>query len=144
MYISKLGFIYFKDNKFEDGALVDGELVNRSFFPSASPRPHLLPKLDNEGNIPFSFLFHKRSETIKDLLWKTTASSTKRTSTKKKNLRKAILNCPPEDMLDLLKSQGLLNDDEPISSALKLKPKLPSIPSSTKKNTTKESFKWKL
>ena len=56
MYISKLGFIYFKDNKFEDGALVDGKLVNRSFFPSASPRPHLLPKLDNERESFVRFL----------------------------------------------------------------------------------------
>ena len=49
-------------------------------------------------------------------------------SNKNQKLRKAILNCPPEEMLSLLKSQGLLNDDEPIPSSTPMKPVLPSLP----------------
>ena len=131
MFVSKTGFTYFKNNKFEDSSLVDftnEEIKSFKSYPSISPRSPLPPLLNNEGSPPFSILFHKRNELIKSLLWKTTSSSSKRISSKKKNLRKAILNCPPEEMLSLLKESGLLNDAEPLPSAMKLKPKLPSLP----------------
>ena len=133
MFVSTVGFTYFKD-RFEDSSFIEEKLKCVRSYPSIYPRSPLNPPLDNEKNIPFSILFHKRNELIKQLLWKTTSSSSKRVSSKKKNLRKAILDCSPEDMLELLKSQGLLNDDEPIPSTLKPKPKLPSLP-------TKESLK---
>ena len=129
MIVSSIGFVYYND-RFEDGALIHGELVYRSFsprFPSVEPRPHLLPFSTEEGIPPYSLLFHKRSEAIRELLWKTTPSRTKSPSASKAKLRKQILNCPPDQMLELLKAQGLLNDDEPIPSATKLKPVLPSI-----------------
>lgn len=129
MIVSSIGFVYYND-RFEDGALIHGELVYRSFsprFPSVEPRPHLLPPFTDEKIPPYSLLFHKRSEAIRDLLWKTTPKRTKSPSASKAKLRKQILNCPPEQMLELLKAQGLLNDDEPIPSATKLKPVLPSI-----------------
>ena len=129
MIVSSIGFVYYND-RFEDGALIHGELAYRSFspwFPSVEPRPHLLPPLTDEKIPPYSLLFHKRSEAIRDLLWKTTPKRTKSPSASKAKLRKQILNCPPDQMLELLKAQGLLNDDEPIPSATKLKPVLPSI-----------------
>ena len=129
MNVSKIGFTYY-DDTFEDGADIQGELAYRSFaprFPSVEPRPHLLPPLTEEGLPPYSLLFHKRQELIKDLLWKTTPTRSKSPSASKAKLRKQILNCPPDQMLELLKAQGLLNDDEPIPSATKLKPVLPSI-----------------
>ena len=129
MNVSKIGFTFY-GSKFEDGALIQGELAYRSFsprFPSVEPRPHLLPFSTEEGIPPYSLIFHKRSEAIRNLLWKTTPKRTKSPSASKAKLRKQILNCPPEQMLELLKAQGLLNDDEPIPSATKLKPVLPSI-----------------
>jgi len=129
MNVSKIGFTFY-GSKFEDGALIQGELAYRSFlprFPSVEPRPHLLPFSTEEGIPPYSLLFHKRSEAIRNLLWKTTPKRTKSPSASKAKLRKQILNCPPDQMLELLKAQGLLNDDEPIPSATKLKPVLPSI-----------------
>ncbi len=129
MQVSSIGFTFYND-RFEDGALIDGELAYRSFsssFTSVKPRPHLLPFLSEDKLPPYSLLFHERSELIKSLLWKTTPSRTKSPSASKALLRKQILNCPPEQMLELLKAQGMLNDDEPISSATKLKPILPSL-----------------
>ena len=137
MMVSDLGFTFY-GSKFEDGALVDGDLAYRSFsssFPSVTPRSHLHPPLTEDNIPPYSLLFHLRSEKIRNLLWKTTPSRTKSPSESKVNIRKRILNCPPEEMLALLKAQGLLNDDEPIPTATKLKPVLPSIPSVT--NTDK-------
>jgi hypothetical protein len=137
MITTKLGFTFFncfESNtiKSEDGAFLDErvEIKIVKDLPSIKPREILLPELTNDNKIPFSFLFHKRSELIRNLLWKTTPSSSKPKSKSNKNqkLRKAILNCPPEQMLALLKSQGLLNDDEPIPSSTKLKPVLPSLP----------------
>ena len=136
MKISKLGFIDF-NNKFEDGGTIDGDLPSWADFPSISPRTPLPPpRLTDQLLPPYSLLFHERLESIRNLIWKTTSSSTKKKapSNQKAKLRKAILNCPPEEMLSLLKAQGLLNDDEPISTATKLKPVLPSLsPNSGKK-----------
>jgi|TARA_R110000822_G_scaffold55645_1_gene141236 hypothetical protein len=134
MYVSDLGFTFY-DNKFEDGAEVEGELAYRSFspsFPSISPRPRLLCSLvlseeKDEKSPPYSLLFHLRIEAIKKALWKTTPKRTKSPSASKAKLRKQILNCPPEQMLELLKAHALLNDEEPIPSATKLKPVLPSL-----------------
>ena len=106
MYVSDLGFTFY-GSKFEDGAEVEGELAYRSFspsFPSISPRPRLLCSL---------VLSEEKDD--------------KSPSASKAKLRKQILNCPPEQMLELLKAHALLNDEEPIPSATKLKPVLPSL-----------------
>ena len=47
--------------------------------------------------------------------------STTKQSQKNVTLRKQILNCPQDQIFDLLKSQGLLSDDEFIPSSLSLK-----------------------
>ncbi len=130
MKISSLGFTFFsinQKNQFESGAIPTPTFPPssvKSSYPSITIKPPILPTLTDDKKIPFSFLLHERSEKIKDLLWstrKTKSRSTTKQSQKNVTLRKQILNCPQDQIFDLLKSQGLLSDDEFIPSSLSLK-----------------------
>lgn len=127
MKISSLGFTFFsinQKNQFESGAVPTPQLSPTSSYPSITIKPPILPPLTDDKKIPFSFLLQKRSEKIKSLLWSTRKTKSRRVtkqSQKNLTLRKQILNCPQDQIFDLLKNQGLLSDDEFIPSSLPLK-----------------------